>query len=61
MDIYQKEEPKMYIVVQGIFKGYIFKGHLCFNADIDKERIYDLQSIGRSFPVKNCRIYLNNN
>ena len=58
MDIYQKEEPKIYIVVKGIFKGHIFKGVLCFNAANDQERIFDIDSFGRSFPVENVHVHL---
>ncbi len=56
MDIYQKETPKIYIVIVGIFKGHIFKGMECFVND--SIRILDMDSFGRSFPLENCQTHI---
>ena len=48
---------ELYIVTKGIFEGHIFKGKLIV---IDGEkRLFDENSVGRSYPLKNCKPYNN--
>ena len=47
-----KTEIKTYKIIKGIFRGHIFKGHI---VTINEEkRIWDDDSVGRSFPYYNC-------
>lgn len=43
----------MYEVIKGIFTGHVFNG-TCI-VICDENRIWDNDSIGRSYPEENCR------
>lgn len=42
-------EGKKYIVINGIFEGTVFNGKIV------NDRIINLNSVGQSFPVENCK------
>jgi hypothetical protein len=42
-----------YKVIVGIFSGLVFKG--CVNHA--KSRIINLNTVGQSYPIENCRLF----
>jgi len=41
-------------VIKGIFEGHTFKGEISH----DGNRVHDLNSFGRSYPVENCKLII---